>query len=214
MLFIMNGYPTSGKTTFAEIFKKHSNRQVIIASSVDKIKEFAYSIGWDGKKTEEARRLLFEVKKLTVSFNNYPIKYAEELIKDNDVVFYDSREWREVSQLEEFDKSLSICIKNKSGSESLCASVEDIEKYKYDIYLENNSTLEEWEKKAIAFSKIKFRFKTIRAIDMDTNTYESNKYITISGGKNTRTIKYDDRKECLSDIVNGFIEKELKNEIN
>lgn len=44
-------------------------------SSVDKIKEAAKVLGWDGGKTEEDRKFLSDLKLLSTGYNNYLYEY-------------------------------------------------------------------------------------------------------------------------------------------
>lgn len=94
IVFIINGYPGSGKDTFVnmvteygvhynkyEKFKGSLNQGylTINSSTVDIIKKVAKELGWNGEKTPEARKFLADLKKLSVDFNDFPNK---KLISD------------------------------------------------------------------------------------------------------------------------------------
>ena len=53
-IVIINGYGGSGKDTFVEFVSKYN--KVYNFSSVDKVKEIAKLIGWNGKKEEKDRK--------------------------------------------------------------------------------------------------------------------------------------------------------------
>ena len=59
-IIVINGTGGCGKTTFVELTQKYG--KVINFSSVDKVKEVAKLIGWDGKKTEKDRKFLSDLK--------------------------------------------------------------------------------------------------------------------------------------------------------
>ncbi len=76
-VIIINGMGGSGKDTFVEFCAKHG--AVTNISSVDKVKEAAkILVGWDGAKDEKSRKLLVDLKKLSIDYNNYPTKYILE----------------------------------------------------------------------------------------------------------------------------------------
>ena len=62
-VFVINGFPGSGKTTMEEYcvnylnqFDKYKNK-VHIISSVDSVKQIAKQIGWNGAKRAEDRKI-------------------------------------------------------------------------------------------------------------------------------------------------------------
>ena len=67
---IISGKPRAGKTTFGDkvIEELHNNNRVSYqTSSVNRIKNFAYDMGWDGVKTPEARKFLSDLKQVCVN---------------------------------------------------------------------------------------------------------------------------------------------------
>ena len=66
---VINGAMTSGKDTFCEFCKDYRGNYIASISTVDYIKEIASNVGWDGKKTPEARKFLSDLKDLTTEFN-------------------------------------------------------------------------------------------------------------------------------------------------
>src|SRR5574344_1185644 len=67
-IVVINGTGGCGKDTFVEMVSKYN--KVLNVSSVDKVKEVARLIGWDGGKTDKDRKFLFDLKTLTTEYNN------------------------------------------------------------------------------------------------------------------------------------------------
>lgn len=102
---IVNGKPGSGKTTFERKCKAYLNTNEMawcyIHSSIAPIKEIYKQLGWDGKKTDEARRNLSILKQMWIDTNNGPLKhlidYVYKLSNDEDhIIFTDIREESEI----------------------------------------------------------------------------------------------------------------------
>ena len=73
-VIIINGTGGSGKDTFVNFCSEFSN--IINISSVDKVKEAAkILVGWNGEKDEVSRKLLVDLKQLSVDYNDEPTKY-------------------------------------------------------------------------------------------------------------------------------------------
>ncbi len=68
-LIIINGVARSGKDTFIDIFKS-LNPNTINISSIDKVKELAREMGWDGTKDDKSRKFLSDLKDLWTDYNN------------------------------------------------------------------------------------------------------------------------------------------------
>jgi len=73
IVILLNGYPQSGKDTFADIameryFDSHKH------STIDACCEFAKDMGWDGTKTPKARKMLSDLKKLYVEHFDGPFR--------------------------------------------------------------------------------------------------------------------------------------------
>ena len=76
-VIIINGTGGSGKDTFVQYCSKYA--KVINISSVDKVKEAAtILVGWKGEKDEKSRKLLVDLKKLSIDYNDAPLKYIEK----------------------------------------------------------------------------------------------------------------------------------------
>lgn len=69
---IINGSGGSGKDTIVKILKTKLNDKFNIynISTIDKVKEIARDMGWDGKKDERGRQFLADLKELWTDYNN------------------------------------------------------------------------------------------------------------------------------------------------
>ena len=130
-------------------------------SSVDKVKEAAkILVGWDETKDEKSRKLLVDLKRLSIEYNDYPTKYIlqsskEFLTNDKDILFIHIREISEIEKIKKLLDAETLLLSNprvkKITSNSSDANVDN---YNYDIHIENSGTLEELEQKAIEFIKV------------------------------------------------------------
>ena len=88
---IVNGKPGVGKTLVeqlaADILGQAFCEQ---RSTVDKVKEIAYEIGWDGVKNLKSRKLLSDLKDICTEYNDMPINDILSYLKqwENDLKYY------------------------------------------------------------------------------------------------------------------------------
>ena len=153
-IIIINGYGGSGKDTFVEFVSKYN--KVYNFSSVDKVKEIAKIIGWNGEKDEKSRKFLSDLKKLTTDYNDMPFNSIKEAVNnfnssDNEIMFIHIREPEEIKRAVLEFNAKTLLIKrddiNKITSNYSDASVEN---YNYD-YIINNTTLDNLENQAKNF---------------------------------------------------------------
>ena len=79
MLFIVNGRPGVGKTTFEKMVQQRVGElNCTILSTVDFIKKIAEEAGWDGEKTPESRAYLSDLKDLFTKWLDAPFKKIKE----------------------------------------------------------------------------------------------------------------------------------------
>lgn len=153
-IVVINGTGGCGKDTFVSFCSKYCN--VYNFSSIDKIREIAKMMGYDGGKTEKDRKFLADLKVLTKEYNDLPyncIKDAISIFNDNEsnVMFIHTREPEEIGRIvKEFD-ALAILIKRKNY-ELITSNSSDanVENYDYD-YIFENDTLEKLEEDAKKF---------------------------------------------------------------
>ncbi|MBQ9313463.1 MAG: hypothetical protein IJ220_00430 [Clostridia bacterium] len=155
-IVIINGTGGSGKDTFVEFCSKYG--KVMNFSSVDKVKEIAQAIGWDGKKTEKARKFLSDLKRLTTEFNDMSfnsIKDAVAKFKNSDceILFIHIREPEEIERAANAFNAKTLLVK-RIGLTNISSNYSDanVEKYEYDFIIEN-TTLEDLDKHASSFIK-------------------------------------------------------------
>lgn len=81
---IVNGVAGSGKDKFVSYVKKLSDFKVENLSSIDRVKQIAEScFGWNGKKNDESRKMLSEMKKVWTDFNNGPFEIVTKKIDED-----------------------------------------------------------------------------------------------------------------------------------
>ena len=71
-IFIINGSGGVGKDTFVELVSEFAS--IMNFSSVDKVKDIAKEIGWNGTKTEKDRKFLSDLKILTAEYCDMPFQ--------------------------------------------------------------------------------------------------------------------------------------------
>ncbi len=153
-IVVINGTGGSGKDTFVSYCSKYCN--VFNFSSIDKIKEIAKLMGWNGGKSEKDRKFLSDLKKLATNYNDLPynsiLQAIDEFYNNNsDLMFIHIREPEEIKRIILEFNAKSVLIKRKNyeliKSNSSDANVEN---YNYDYVIEND-TLENLEESAKTF---------------------------------------------------------------
>ena len=148
---VINGHGTCGKDEFIKIFDELYSSTVHNISSIDPIKDIAFIGGWSGEKDNKSRKLLSDLKKLFIDYNNLPTKflcgYCDECKNRDDynhsVIFMHVREPSEIEKLKLiFNDVITILI--DKDIESVGNSSDDgVMDYKYDYYIDNNGSLSE-----------------------------------------------------------------------
>ncbi len=155
-IIIINGTGGSGKDTFVNLCSKYA--KIVNFSSIDKVKEIARLIGWDGQKEEKDRKFLSDLKKLTTEYNDMSFNTIKEAVEkfnhsDNDVLFIHIREPEEISRAVVAFNASTLLVK-RIGVENIISNYSDanVDNYNYD-YSITNSTLEELDNLAFEFIK-------------------------------------------------------------
>jgi len=156
-VFIINGSGGVGKDAFISLISDIS--YVINFSSVDKIKEIARVIGWNGGKTEKDRKFLSDLKALCTDYNDLPLnsiknKYEEFLNDDSKFLFLHIREPEEIERAKRIFNAKTILVKRDSV-EHIISNMSDgsVFNYDYDVIINNNKGIEELRDKAWYFVK-------------------------------------------------------------
>lgn len=157
-IIIINGSGGAGKDTFVNFCSEFTN--VMNISSVDKVKEAAKVLtGWNGEKDEKSRKLLVDLKRLGIEYNDAPLKYITEQKEifnnsDKSLMFVHIREKEEIDKVKNAVGAKTLLIRNDNvkiiTSNASDANVLD---YNYDYTILNNGTLEDLRKMAEDFVK-------------------------------------------------------------
>lgn len=156
-VFIINGSGGVGKDTFVDLISKVSNFSVMNFSSVDKVKEIAKIIGWNGGKTEKDRKFLSDLKLLCTDYNNMPFNSMSDKVKEFNnskakMLFLHIREPEEIEKARIAFGAKTILIKRDSIKQ-ITSNMADgnVFNYQYDIVINNDGNLSDFKKKAIKF---------------------------------------------------------------
>lgn len=165
MHYIINGFPRSGKNTFVDLFAEVAGDiKVNDISSVDKVKEAALLLGWDGNKDLKGRKFLSDLKDLSSSQYEGPLNYCLhagtkldlEMPRVSYVSFYHLREPAEIHKLKQAlidkDHTCKTLLLRRPEVESLEQSNHadlNVLNYAYDIVIKNDGTLEDLKKSAL-----------------------------------------------------------------
>lgn len=165
-IFIINGSGGVGKDTFVKFVSDELNdimkrfHTVVNFSSVDRVKEIAKEIGWNGGKTEKDRKFLSDLKALTNNYCDMPFKSLENKafeFKRNDeniLLFLHIREPEEITRaVLKYNAKTILITRNSIHKIVSNLSDKNVFNYKYDYEIENNGTLDELKDKAKEFIK-------------------------------------------------------------
>lgn len=153
-IVVINGTGGCGKDTFIKLISKY--KKVYNFSSIDKVKEIARIIGWDGTKDKKSRKFLSDLKNLTKEYNDMPYNCTKEAIEnfknsDCEIMFIHIREPEEIKRIVDTFGAKTLFIKRENLNDITSNSSDGkVAEYKYD-YSILNTTLEEYEKKACEF---------------------------------------------------------------
>lgn len=163
-IFIINGSGGVGKDTFVELVSIEMNdilkkfHTVWNYSSVDKVKEVAKEIGWDGGKTEKDRKFLSDLKILSTEYCDMPFKSifnkVYEFRNDNDAVFLfiHIREPEEIKRATKCFNAKTILVV-RDNVKQITSNIADknVFDYDYDLIVVNNGTIEDLQEYVKSF---------------------------------------------------------------
>ena len=157
-VIIINGTGGSGKDTFVEFCSEFAN--VINISSVDKVKEAAkILVGWNGEKDEKSRKLLVDLKQLSIEYNDFPSKYIKQkydefLNSDSNYLFIHIREIDEIEKIKKMLGAKTLLVRNPRVALITSNNSDgNVYNYNYDYVIKNDGTLEDLKQKAKEFVK-------------------------------------------------------------
>ena len=156
-IVIINGSGGVGKDTFVEFCQEFSNVKNV--SSVDKVKEAAkILVGWNGDKDDKSRKLLVDLKQLSIDYNDYPMTYikqeADKFLENEEqnMMFIHIREISEIEKVKNMlDAKTLLITSSRVAKITTNNSDANVDKYEYDYYISNDGTLEELRDKAKNF---------------------------------------------------------------
>jgi guanylate kinase len=157
-IIVINGSGGVGKDTFVDYCRIYAN--ILNISSVDKIKEAARILGWNGGKTESDRKFLSDLKLLSSEYNDYSYQYIKSHIdkfkmdKSLGTIFIHVREPEEIERIKQEFGAITLLIVNPNKQEIKTNMADaNVMNYKYDYVIVNDGTLEDLENRAIEFIK-------------------------------------------------------------
>jgi len=156
---IINGVGGCGKDTLVEILSSYHKVKNI--SSITPVKEIASYCGWNGEKTDKARKFLSDLKKLLTEYNEFPMQYLleqqEEFLASNEeFLFVHIREPHEIEKFKNASKTTTYTLL-VTPREELKAKVygnksdDDVNKYDYDFIFANDKPLDIIEQEWVKF---------------------------------------------------------------
>ena len=163
-VLVINGGGGVGKDTLCNMAAKHFKVRNI--SSITPIKKLARICGWNGEKTDKARKFLADLKALTVAFNDYPTAWITEEYKrflkgTDEILFVHIREPEEIAKFVKATDGMAKTLLIRGGArmerrrkEGYGNSADDgVENYEYDLYYVNDKPLYAAEKDFVKFLK-------------------------------------------------------------
>ena len=141
-IIILNGTGGSGKDTFIKLCGRYC--KLSSASSIDKIKDIAKELGWNGMKTDKDRKFLCDLKDLSTDYNDLPLNEVTKKIdefncSDNQVLFVKLREPEEIKKIASLYNVKTVLIRRKD-KKIITSNRADafVENYDYDYVIEND----------------------------------------------------------------------------
>lgn len=157
-IIIINGSGGVGKDTFVNICLEF--RKVLNISTIDKAKEAAkILVDYNGEKNERYRKLLVDLKKLSIEYNDAPTKYILKKVEefknsDDEIMFIHIREADEIDKAKNLTGAKTLLITNpRVKIITSNNSDKNVNEYSYDYYIVNDGTLDELKEKALEFIK-------------------------------------------------------------
>ncbi|MBQ8350846.1 MAG: hypothetical protein IJY20_02225 [Clostridia bacterium] len=152
LVFVINGRGGVGKDTLCDFAARAFSVKNV--SSITPVKELAAQVGWQGEKTDRARRFLSDLKALLVDYNDYPTVWATEqyhafLASDAQIMFLHIREGKEIDKFVRATagQAKTLLIRRAAVHQEAYGnrSDDEVENYTYDYIFDNDLPLEEAE---------------------------------------------------------------------
>ena len=165
-LFIINGMPQSGKSTFAEMCCDFVGPYGLNLSTVDLVKDLARQAGWNGQKTGEERAKLAAFKDCLTRWWDSPFQDVttkaelfefDLLARDAPLpalVFIHCREPQEIRRFVYERNARTILVRRQAVESEMTTNAADAGVFdypNYDLTIHNDGTLEDLQAQAEAF---------------------------------------------------------------
>lgn len=157
-LYLINGKAGSGKDIFVNMVEAilygHVHNDITLANlhASDRAKRALIYVGWDGVRTEEARKTLVELVKYGQTRNvSEKIITENAVCNDSDVVFFHERDPKQFARLITLYPFTKTILLRRPGAPDLEEDIWGIENYEYDFIIINDGTLGDLEKRAARF---------------------------------------------------------------
>lgn len=158
LVFVINGRGGVGKDTLCDLAARTFSVKNV--SSITPVKELAAQAGWQGEKTDRARKFLSDLKAAMIAYNDYPTLWATEqyrafLASDEQVMFLHVREGEEIDKFVRATggKAKTLLIRRAAVHQEVYGNRSDdgVERYTYDYVFHNDMPLSEAEPAFLAF---------------------------------------------------------------
>lgn len=160
-VFVVNGLPTSGKTTFEQLVVEEARKQnklVLITSIINIVKIYANTLGWEGAKNAADRKFLSDLKDALEEWKDVPYlslvaDYKIAKKTGIDIMFIDAREPKDIERIKRDFNAKSILIHRDEvfGQEQSNHADSNVYETSYDYIIYNNADLENLRNSAIIF---------------------------------------------------------------
>ena len=147
LAIVINGRGGVGKDTLCDVAA--TRYRVMNVSSITPVKEIAALCGWQGEKTDRARRFLSDLKSLLSEYNDYPTtwilaRYRVFLAGEDDILFVHIREGSEIRKFVDAAggavRTLLVRADRRMPAHAYGNASDDlVEQYPYDLYFDNDA---------------------------------------------------------------------------
>lgn len=157
-IIIINGNGGVGKDTFIKVLSSvFRDVDIWSYSTIDKVKEIATMIGWDGVKDEKSRKLLADLKSLCDSYNDMTFKDMKQSVADfknsyGTLLFIHIREPHNIERAKkEFDAITMLVTRDSVENITSNEADKHVAEYDYDYVVKNDGDLEQLKSEAKKF---------------------------------------------------------------